>query len=141
MKHLIFAVLFISCAGLEKGVGPGSGQPAPLGYSLGLGCQGMCLGDTQATEVMVGRLDRADTSIAGLLIFGAGATVSVFIPDSLRILYWNNASFMAAVAVNNRTAVRLPDHRLDIVRDSCLTWEQSAFPEPVPCIPILAIRP
>ena len=143
MKYLIvlFCIAIFACTKSDKIAAPAPDQPAPLGYSLGLGCQGMCLGDSQATEIRVGVLAKANTDIDSMLIFDSAATVSVYIPDSLRLKYWNKPSFMAAIAVRQRSAVRLPDHRLDMVGDSCLTWNQAEFTDSIPCIPILAILP
>lgn len=158
MKYLfaLFCIALSACTTSEKITDIAPTLPAPLGYSLGLGCQGMCLdadGDgtpeASATEVMVGLLSDATQLDSSTLMFPASAVRVVYIPDSMRVSYWNNASFMAAIVLRNpgsgtarqRSVVPLPDNRLDVVRDSCLTWNQSAFPEPVPCIPILAIKP
>lgn len=125
------------------------------GYSLGLGCQGNCLdtngdgmSDIMTTVVHVGDLNTA-TDFDSVISFDTAYTQNYYIPDSLRVIYWNNASFMAAIALRaqgsgyprQRATVALPDYRLEIVGDSCITWNQSAFPDSVPCLKIVAIKP
>lgn len=154
MKYLLalIAITFYACVTSGEGRKPDPiDQPEILGYSLGLGCQGQCLDtdgdsipDASATEVYIG--DMATATVQDSMIYFVSAdNRTLYIPDSLRIAYWTNASFQAAISLqprpSQRTSVTLPDHRLEIVRDSCVTWNQSAFPEPVPCIPILALRP
>jgi len=157
MKHLIFAILatiYFACSAVDNGMDPiidpidSITAPVPLGYSLGLGGQGVFIGTSEATEILVGDLAGADSSMSGILIFDTSDVISVFIPDSLRIIYWDNLSFMTAVALRaqgsgfprQRMAVTLPDYRLEVVGDSCLTWNQSTFTDSIPCIPILAIQ-
>ena len=141
---LLFSALLL--AACDTATGPGSPivPPPLLGYSLGLGCQGACLpGGGAATEILVG--DTAGAVQGGsILTFDATRTRHVFIPDSLRLAYWTNTSFRAAIRKSDVATLRfvtLPDHPLYLRADSCLTWDQSAFqPDTVPCLPVLLLQ-
>ena len=135
MKYLL-ALLLCACVsdpGSEKGA------PVPIGYSLGLGCVGLCLGDSvSVVEIVVGDLATATADATGsFLFFDRTRDHSVYLADAVHRQHQADSTYRAAISrVVVGGIIRLPDFQLSVVGDSCLTWEASA----IPCVRFRSIR-